>query len=103
MASGTIPVPMQIGYIDDAASVSRTLTAGSNNYARITQSWIPTLPSGAHLFKIELLYWSSNTGAFSIEPYYNPDSYSLDQAYFFANSGVTLSGARFRWWYAITG
>ena len=100
MASGTIPVPMQIGFIDDASNVSRTLTAGSNNYARVSQSWIPNLPSGAHLFKIELLYWSGNTGAFSIEPYYNSNQ---DQAYFFANSGVTLSGARFRWWYAITG
>lgn len=100
MASGTIPVPMQIGYIDDDSSVSREITAGPGNYYRVNQSWIPTLPSGAHLFKIELLYWSSNTGAFSIEPYYNGGQ---DQAYFFAYSGVTLSGARFRWWYAITG
>jgi len=100
MASGTIPVPMQIGYIDDDSSVSRTITAGSDNYYRVTQSWIPTLPAGAHLFKIELLYWSSNTGAFSLEPYYNNGQ---DQAYFFANSGVTLSGFRCRWWYAIMG
>lgn len=100
MASGTIPVPMQVGYIDDS-SAHPTVTAGSGNSTSI-DSWIPTLPSGAKLFQIELLYWDSNSGAFSLVPY-QKNGTGVNRAYFIANSGVSLVGAKCRWWYAITG
>ena len=80
-----------IGYVDDA-SARGNITLSSGGYARITP---PTLPTGAIVFAVGAIKWTSSNGI-SIIPYYD---YNDNSAYVIGASGITVTGLQCRWWY----
>lgn len=80
-----------IGYVDDASARSN-ITLSSGGYARITP---PTLPTGAIVFAVAAIKWTSSNGI-SIIPYYD---YNDNSAYVIGAGGITVTGLQCRWWY----
>ena len=78
-----------VHHYDD--TVGSDITIGSSNYKQMT---VPQAISGKNIISITLLYWNSNSGAFSVIPY-NTNTYF----YVVGNSGTTITGAKFRYWY----
>ena len=95
MASGTIQTGSTLYYVDDASSTSRTFTLndGYFNLANSSPSPSSLIPSGAKIVAVGMLYWSSNSGAFSLIPY------DEQQVYAVGTNGVSVSGLRCRFWY----
>lgn len=82
--------PTYLKYYDDATG--RNITIGQGNYA--SQN-VPSAISGKSIIGISILYWSSNSGAFSVFPYGSNTIF-----YVIGNAGTTINGVKFRFWYA---
>lgn len=77
-----------IGYVDDASARSNiTLTNGYSYLAAPSG-----LPSGAKVFSVGAIEWTSSNGI-AIIPYGNNAAYVIGAA------GITVTGLKTRWWY----
>lgn len=78
-------------YHDDSSAANYTI--GNNNYVAVQY---PQAVRGRKVVSISLVAWTSNSGAFTILPY--GDNAGTNW-YIIGNSGTTINGARFRYWY----
>lgn len=80
-----------LNYYDESSPSNYTI--GSNNYVAVQY---PQSIRGKKIVSIALISWTSNSGAFTILPY--GDNAGTNW-YIIGNSGTTINGARFRYWY----
>ena len=93
MATGTIPAPAQIGYVDDVTTRSLTFD-GRTSFNLSTLSSFPSVPSGAKIMAVSILSWEANNKAFSVVPY------STNQVYLIGDDGLNVVNLKVRLWYA---
>ena len=94
MATGTIPAPLQLGYVDD--STTRTITFGSSQYYTnmVNLSGFPSIPSGSRIVSVSVVYWEASNKPFNVIPYAN------NQVYLFGDPGLNVVNLKVRIWYA---
>lgn len=87
-ASADVPV---IGYVDSASATDCTLTSGG--YYRLA---IPSeIPTGAQIFAIGIVAYTSATGAFYPAPYGSDSA----EAYIIGTPSAQIRGLKCRFWY----
>lgn len=65
------------------------VTVSSNNYIALTTN----VPEGKTIIGYNTSYWSTNSGAYTLMPYYG------NRAYLIANNGVTVKALKVKWFY----
>ena len=79
--------------VDDPEPRS-TITIGSGGYVEIAPP--DSLPDGAVLQGVSIIYWGSNTGAFDIKPYGQDGR----RAFVIGTPNTTIMDLQCRWWYS---
>ena len=93
MASGTIPIPQRIGYVDD--TTARTVSIGSHGYSE--PIYPPNyFPSGAKILCISAITWSTNVAlTFTVS------GTNSNYGYVNGPSDTSVSGLKMRFWYIL--
>ena len=94
MATGTIPAPLQLGYVDDPTT--RSFTFGSSQYYTnmVNLSGFPSIPSGSKIVSVSVLYWQTANKPFNVIPY------SDNQVYLLGEPELDIVNLKVRLWYA---